>query len=244
METKISIIVPVYNASKYLGKCLQSLINQTLPDIEIICINDGSTDNSLEILKEFEQKNVDIKVFSQKNKGQSIARNFGIRQAKGEYIGFLDADDWADEQMFEELYKNAKTFDSDIAMCSIKTYDETTREISGKDSYLTLDLFDETFENRAFHYSETLGFIFRICVVPWNKIYKREFLISNQILFPEGLSFEDNVFNLETFIKSEKISIVKKPLVYYRKGAAILQPLSKMKKNLLFSKYLSLRKSC
>lgn len=214
---KVSVIMPVFNTAKYLEKSLSSLINQTLKDIEIICVDDGSSDNSLEVLKNFAQKDSRIKVFSQKNQGQSVARNAGIRVAKGDYIGFLDSDDWADEKMFEKLYNNAVEYGSDIAMCSINLYDDVTGEMTDNDSYLTLDLFPENFDNRAFSYEETLGFIFRVCVVPWNKIFKRDFLNKNNIFFPEGLFFEDNVFNLETFLKSEKISLTREHLVYYRR---------------------------
>lgn len=214
---KLSVIIPVYNTNKYLEKCLESIVNQTLKDIEIICIDDGSTDNSLEILNNFAKKDKRIKVLTQKNQGQSVARNAGIKAAKGEYIGFIDSDDWADETMFEKLYNNAKTYNSDIAMCSITMFDEKTGDYNTKDPYMTLDLFDKSFENRAFNYKDTLKFLFRICVVPWNKIYKSEFLIGNNILFPEGLFFEDNVFCIEVLLNAENISIIKEPLIYYRR---------------------------
>lgn len=213
----VSVVVPVYNTGKYLEKCIESLVNQTLKEIEIICVDDGSTDNSPQILKEFTKKDSRIKVLTQNNKGQSAARNAGLEIVKGEYIGFLDSDDWADETMFEKLYQNAKSYDSDISMCSINVYDDKTGETSAGDPYLTLDLFDETFENRAFDYKETLGFIFRICVTPWNKIYKRKFLQGKNLRFIENLNFEDNVFNLQTLVESDKISLIKEPLVYYRR---------------------------
>lgn len=216
---KISVIIPVYNTAKYLEKCLGSLIKQSLKDIEIICIDDGSTDNSLEILKEFAKKDARIKFLTQENQGQSVARNKGIKAAQGEYIGFIDSDDWADETMFEKLYNNATTYDSDVAMCSINVFNEETGETTDKDPYMTLDLFNESFENRAFNYTEVLNFLFRICVVPWNKIYKREFLINDSILFPEGLFFEDNVFCTEVLIKAKNISLIKKPLIFYRRAS-------------------------
>ncbi len=216
---KISIIIPVYNTEKYLKKCLGSLINQTLDDIEIICVDDGSTDNSCEILKGFAIKDKRVKVITQKNKGQSVARNAGIKIAQGEYIGFLDSDDWADETMFEKLYENAKKYDSDISMCSINVYDEKTGKISANDPYLTLELFPKSLFKRAFSYKDCLDFIFRICVVPWNKIYRRKFLQDKNLRFIENLNFEDNVFNLKTFVEASKISLIREPLVYYRRAS-------------------------
>ena len=101
---KVSIIIPVYNVEKYLQKCLESLVNQTLKEIEIICINDGSTDKSEEILKIFAQKDDRIIVVNKENEGQSVARNVGIKLAKGEFLGFVDSDDWVDLDFFEKLY--------------------------------------------------------------------------------------------------------------------------------------------
>ncbi len=112
---KVSVIVPVYNVEKYLEECIESLINQTLTDIEIICINDGSTDNSLKILEELQKKDNRIKIINQKNSGVSSARNNGIENATGEYIGFVDSDDWIDSDYYEKLYNTAKKYNSDIA---------------------------------------------------------------------------------------------------------------------------------
>lgn len=112
---KISIIVPVYNVEKYLSKCLNSLINQTLAELEILCVNDGSTDNSAKILADFAKMDSRIKVFFQENSGQSAARNLAIERATGEYLGFVDSDDWVDLDYFEKLYNTAKKYDCDIA---------------------------------------------------------------------------------------------------------------------------------
>ncbi len=214
---RVSVIVPVYNTEQYLNKCLESLVKQTLNGIEIICVNDGSTDNSLNILDGFAKKDSRIKILNQKNKGQSAARNNGFKAAKGEYIGFLDSDDFADITMFEKLYLDAKKKNSDISMCSITVLNEKTGISTTSDPYMNLNLFDESFENTAFTHKQTHDFIFRICVTPWNKIYKREFLETNNILFHENLNFEDNVFFYETFIQARQISLVKEPLVFYRK---------------------------
>lgn len=216
-ENKVSIIVPVYNTAKYLEQCLESVVNQSLKDIEVICVNDGSTDNSLEILERYAQKDERIKIITQHNQGQSAARNKGLEIAQGRYIGFVDSDDWIDETMFEKLYQNAKSYDSDVAMCSISMFSEKTGECSTNDPYMTIDLFPKSFENRAFTPQETFGFIFRICVSPCNKIYNRTFLEKNNIRFFEGLFWEDNVFFLKMFLSSKKISLIRECAYFYRK---------------------------
>ena len=117
--TKVSIIVPVYNVEKYLKRCLESLVNQTLKDIEIICVNDGSTDGSLAILNEYVRNDDRIVVINQENSGQSVARNRGIDVAKGEYIGFVDSDDWVCEDYFERLHNSAIQNNAEIAVGGI-----------------------------------------------------------------------------------------------------------------------------
>ena len=114
--TTISVIVPVYNTGKYLKTCLNSLVNQTFHDIEIICVNDGSTDKSAEIVQQYHN----IKIINQKNQGLSVARNAGIEAATGEYIGFVDSDDWVDLDFFEKLYNSITKYNADIACATIK----------------------------------------------------------------------------------------------------------------------------
>ncbi len=216
MSTKVSIIVPVYNTGIYLKECLASLQKQTLKNIEIICVNDGSTDNSEEIIKNFIKNDSRFKLINQPNLGQSSARNNGLKTASGEYIGFVDSDDFVDSKMFENLYNNATHFDSDISMCSITMYNDQTYEKNTNDSYMSLNLFSQSFDNRSFSYEETLDFIFRICVSPCNKIYKNSFIKNNKFRFEDGLSFEDNVFFLDTYTNTKKISLIREPLYFYR----------------------------
>ena len=187
---KVSIIIPVYNAEKYLERALSSLINQTLSDIEIICVNDGSTDSSLEILERFSNRDGRIVVITQPNSGQSSARNLGLKLAKGEYIGFLDADDWVEPDCFEKLYSKANG--SDISICSIKVCSKGEEKTD--DSYLSLRVFPKNLDYRTFTHVDCADFLFRICVTPWNKIYRREFLEIFSIKFVEGVNFEDNIF--------------------------------------------------
>lgn len=215
---KVSIIVPVYNTAKYLPKCLDSVKNQTLKDIEIICINDGSTDNSLDVLNKYSQEDSRFVILMQENQGQSVARNTGIKLAKGEYIGFVDSDDYIELTMFEKLYENANQNKADISMCCISTFDENNTYPN--DPYMTLDLFPKEFEHKTFDFNSTSNFLFRICVTPWNKIFKKNFLLNNIIFFPEGLFFEDNVFFYESYFKAKKISLLKEKLYNYRKASS------------------------
>lgn len=201
---KISVIIPVYNVEKFLTKCLNSVISQTLKDIEIICINDGSTDNSLEILNNFARTDKRIKVINQENSGPSVARNTGLEIAKGEYISFVDSDDWIDLDFLEKLYNAAKKYDADIAVCGIK------RLKSYKWKY-HLQISKEEF-------TQDTNRKFLLCSVPekcyiWNKIYKLSELKKHNIVFEEDVYFEDRYFTAQTLIYMKKLVTV--PDIYY-----------------------------
>jgi glycosyltransferase involved in cell wall biosynthesis len=173
MAIKVSVIIPVYNVEDYLEKCLDSVINQTLGDIEIICVNDGSTDNSPKILDRYAKLNSNIKVINKKNGGAGSARNFGLIHANGKYVGFVDSDDWISKDMYEKLYKNACEYDSDMVMCPIHVVDTTCE---ANIPYCSLEFFDESFNNRSFNHFDTKNFIFNISVTPPNKIYRKSLL--------------------------------------------------------------------
>lgn len=126
-KPKISIIIPVYNVEKYLEQCLKSVINQTFKDIEIICINDGSTDNSLEILEAFQKQDERIKIINKQNEGQGIARNEGLKIAKGEYISFIDPDDWVEQGMYEFLYNKFLETNAQIIRFNYRSFDEENK---------------------------------------------------------------------------------------------------------------------
>lgn len=202
--TKISIIVPVYNVEKYLRKCLDSLINQTLKDIEIICINDGSTDKSLEILEEYKNRDSRIILLNQENSGQSIARNRGIEIAKGEYIGFVDPDDWIDLDYYEKLYNAASTNNTDIAVGGII-------RVTGIKKKKFLNFEKETI-------TDNTNLKFELCDVPeksyvWNKIYKTEKLKEIGLEFEKGIFYEDCIFTPQALFYLGKIVTV--PNIYY-----------------------------
>src|SRR5574344_1801991 len=139
-EILVSLIIPVYNTGEYLVECLDSCIRQTLSNIEIICVDDGSTDDSLKILNEYAKKDNRVRVFAQKNSGQSVARNKGMKLAEGKYIAFLDSDDSLNRCMLENLYNQANADNADITMCSINVVNEKTERCTKTDYYFSLDI--------------------------------------------------------------------------------------------------------
>ncbi len=214
--SEISVIVPVYNVENYLKQCIDSIINQTFKDIEIICVNDGSTDSSRAILEEYKQKDQRIKIIDKENGGLSSARNVGLKEASGKFISFIDSDDWVDITMLEKLYKNITDLNSDISICAVHQYDETTKETKDNDKYFNLGYFDETFDNRAFSYLDTKPFIMDVCVMAWNKLYRKSLIDECNARFPDGLIWEDGPFFFSIFFKTQRVSIIRDFLYYYR----------------------------
>ncbi len=215
--SKLSIIIPYRNVENYLSKCLSSVVNQTLKDIEIICINDSSTDNSEEIVKEFAKEDKRILTLNTNEpSGQAYARNIGLTIASGEYVGFVDADDWAELDMFEKMYNRAKEFQTDITMCQTQLYDDKTGEVIHTDYYDLKNL--EKFKDNVFCPNETKNEILNINVVLWNKIYRREYLELTGEKFPEGFIYEDLPFFFGTYLKAKRINIVWESLYHYRQN--------------------------
>ena len=205
-QPKVSIIVPVYNVEKYLTRCLDSLLNQTLKDIEIICINDGSKDNSLSILKNYSVLDNRIRLIDQKNQGQSVARNKGIEIAAGEYIGFVDSDDWVDLDFFEKLYTAAEKHTCEIAAAGIIRLHKLNKKFHLK--------FDKEI------ITEDINTKFELCDVPelsyvWNKIYKKEVLLQHQLKFEEGIFFEDVIMTPKMLFYMGKMVTVLDTYYYY-----------------------------
>lgn len=215
-EIKVSVIVPVYNVEKYIKKSLNSIINQTLKEIEIICVNDGSLDKSRDILERYSKKDSRIIIIDKENGGLSSARNAGMKVAKGEYIAFVDSDDWIKETMYERLYNNAKQNDSEMVICAVHKYDDSKRRIVDDDRYYTLGYFEPKFFEGTFTHYDTADFLLQVCVMAWNKIYKREFLEAKNAKFPEGLIFEDGPFFFSIYFDMQRVSLVKDFLYYYR----------------------------
>ncbi|MDR2723655.1 MAG: glycosyltransferase [Holosporaceae bacterium] len=207
MLPQVSIIIPIYNVEKFLSRCLESVVNQTLRNIEIICINDGSTDNSYEILKKFAAQDERMIVINQDNKGPGAARNVAMTMAKGEYIGFIDGDDWIELNYFEKLYDTAKKYDADMACCSI------IRKYPSFKTRKKLDIKEEKLYHSAIEkYKITESP--RKCYV-YNKIYKRSKLDFHKIRFPEGVFFEDVAFSIRALYFLGTLVTVPKTTYYY-----------------------------
>lgn len=213
---KISVIVPVYNTEKFISRCLDSLINQSLKNIEIICVDDGSTDNSLEILKKYEQKDSRIKVFSKENQGAGSARNLGLENAKGEFINFIDSDDWLDLNTFKELYEKSKENNLDILMYQLININTDTGETYETD-YYNLSCIPPEFDNKVFNYKDLSDKIFDIAVSPCNKLLKHEFLKKMDFKFFEGVMFEDNPFFFKIILEANRVSLIRKHFYYRRR---------------------------
>ena len=213
---EISVIVPVYNVENYLEKCLDTIVNQTFSDIEIVCVNDGSTDNSRKILEKYKENDSRIIIIDKENGGLSSARNAGLKVATGKYISFIDSDDWVDLTMLEKLYQNITSLNTDISICSVNLYDEQEQKIKDAESYFNLSYFDSSFDGKAFSYKDTKDFLMDVCVMAWNKLYRKSFLDECKAEFPDGLIFEDGPFFFSIFFKTQRVSIVRDFLYYYR----------------------------
>ncbi len=211
---KVSIVVPVYNADLYLEECLKSLVNQTLQDIEIICVNDNSKDKSLKILQKYARSDNRVKIINLKETaGQSKARNVALEVCCGEYIGFVDADDFVDLDMYEKMYNKAQK--SDIVMCQAKVFDDKVQTYRD-DEYFALSCFDENFSEEPFAPEDTKDFITDINVSVWNKIYRRDFLEKIKVKFQEGYIYEDFLYFYEVYTKAKKAVLLKEFLYTYR----------------------------
>ncbi len=196
---KVSVIVPIYNVENYLEKCIQTLVSQTIQDIQIILVNDGSKDNSIQIIKEFIEKYPNkIMYLEKENGGLSDARNFAIPYATGEYIAFLDADDYVELNMYEKMYELAKKENSDMVECDF--YWEYPNKVK-KDTGIIYNTKEEMIE--------------KIRVVAWNKLIKRTILQKSKIKFPKGYQYEDVEFTYKLIPSLDKVSFLKEPCVHY-----------------------------
>jgi glycosyltransferase involved in cell wall biosynthesis len=209
-DSSISIIIPVYNAEKYLRECLDSILIQSFPDIEVLCVDDGSTDASLAILCEYEQKDERFKIFTQNNSGPAVARNVGLCHASGEYIMFCDADDMYEPSMCELMVHTLKETNVDFVMCdaNILVTDENHGRSQGDINYHRLHFQGEVHLTAALKKE--------INVLLWNKIFRREIIQKYHITFPEGYEYDDSIFFMQYVSASETAFGLNKKLYDYR----------------------------
>ena len=202
---KVSVVIPVYNVEDFLGECLDSITNQTLDDIEIICVNDGSTDRSLEILNEYAKNDDRFTVVTQENGGHAVATNRGIDLAKGEYLYLMDSDDILKLNALADTVKVAEGKDVDFVLFQAINYYMDKDEYKEQENYSMNKLADFVGDS-VFNWKDIKEFIFSITVTPWSKIYRRDFIEKQKIRFPEGLVFDDNVFFWEVLFSAERIT--------------------------------------
>ena len=208
---KVSILVPIYNVEKYLEQCLDSLIHQTLSDIEIICINDGSTDSSPLILEKYSQMDSRIKVINKGNSGYGDSMNKGLDNATGEYIGVVESDDFVEPDMYEQLYKIAKKNDCEIVKSDWFQFwtDKNLNRKFGKIPRYKCNKIINTKKDKS---------LLRFTPSIWSAIYKREFLEINNIRFlpTPGASFQDTSFTFKVFMCATRVMFTAKAYLHYR----------------------------
>lgn len=201
-KPKVSIIVALYNKEKYIKKCLKSLVNQTLKDIEIIVVNDCSTDKSLDIVKSFDDKRIKV-INNKKNKGIGTTRNIGVAKATGEYIGFVDADDYVEKDMYEKYYNYAKENNLDLLTS------DYFKIINNKKEYFKVDNFEIT------NIEKNNNIINLINYGPCNKLFKKDLIINNNIIFSETTKFEDVIFVAKAIRYSKNIGYLNEAYYNY-----------------------------
>lgn len=214
--SRVSVIIPVYNVEKYLRECLDSVVNQTFSDIEIICVDDGSDDNSLKILEEYRNKDSRFKIIKGSHQGAGTARNLGIKSAKSDYILFLDSDDYFEPVLIEELYIRAEKHNADLVVCSYRKVDNEGNITESRNPNSPVRL-DKTPLEKSFNRHDFKEDFFELLTpVPWNKLYRKSLLENNGIEFPPLRICEDVAFVYESMACADRITVCDKELINYR----------------------------
>lgn len=224
-KIKISFIIPVYNVGKFISRCIDSILKQSIEDIEIILVNDGSTDNSLIVCQQYESRYDYIRVINKPNEGVAIARNVGIKASRGKYVCFVDADDFYLEDFAEEFYETCLKYDLDVIRGIYCTYEE------GTDSYNHINRKELTYYDRCLTGFEFLRKSIRENaneVVPWLGFFKKSFLEKNNIVFPSGIAFEEDQLFFLNVLLTKQCKILQKQNEFYayrvRKGSVTKTP--------------------
>lgn len=213
MKPKVSVIIPVYNAGKYLRQCLDSVVNQSLREIEVICVDDGAADSSPEILADYAAGDRRIQVITQENCGPGMARNRGLSAARGKYIIFLDADDWFARDMLSSLFDTAERNGADITICGTERFDDQT----GKALDSGWMLKTEYLPGEAFAPEEIAPHLFQFTYGQvWDKLYRRSFLREKALSFPDMRAAEDTAFVYQSLLLADRISVLPEVKIHYR----------------------------
>lgn len=214
-DCKISVIIPVYNSDDYLCECLDSLVSQTFIDFEVICIDDGSTDKSKVILEDYSNRDIRFNVFSQENSGPAVARNNAIDKANGEYLLFLDSDDWLESDTLEKLYNTACSNNSELVLFNaIEHYkDNVTRE---RIYHIHADESTD-FEEFSFDYNNNINLVMNGYHIVCTKLHRKMFIDDNNIRFKKYGQFEDIYFHIKSMICAKRISYNPEIFYHYRR---------------------------
>ena len=214
---KISVIIPVYNTEEYLRECLDSVIGQTLKEIEIICVDDGSTDNSLNILKEYAQKDERITILAQENLHAGVARNAGIAIAKGDYLHFMDSDDWLVHDGYQKILEAIEF--KNIDFCKFRTYGFCNeRKMVIKDGYCNVSFLEEDKFDTIYNINNDLNIVINLPDSPWSGIYKRSFVVDKNIRFDSLKISNDVSFFFKCVVLAENIFVSSVYVYYYRRN--------------------------
>lgn len=208
---KVSVVVPVYNSELYLDECISSLINQTLREIEFIFVDDGSMDNSVEIIKKYQSEDDRIILLQQENQYAGVARNNGMKKATGKYIIFLDSDDFFELNMLEELFHCAEKYQTEILMFGYYTFDDKTHECNAE----LLEPYGN-YPNTVFSKIDLGERIFQCSPAPWTKLFLKDFIVDQQLYFQAIPKCNDTFFNRIAVALSERMFFLRKRYVYYR----------------------------
>lgn len=219
LNPKVSIMVPIYNAEEYIDKCLSSFVSQTLKNIEIICVNDGSTDSTLKILEEYAAKDNRIIIINEENQGQGIARNNAIKIAKGEYLLFVDADDFIEQNTIEILYNEFYRTNVDLIQFDYKTY-RVNGKFRGLESYSKKmrKYFNYKIKNNDIYNWHNIKKknLHEMSLCVWDKAYKTDFIKKNNIEFALNKNGEDHIFSIKANLLANKILYLDKAFYHYR----------------------------
>lgn len=232
---KLSILVPIFNVEKYLDECLNSLAKQTLKDVEVICINDGSTDGSSNILQRYAKKYTNFTVINKKNSGYGDSMNQGLKKATGEYIGIVESDDFIEPNAFEELYKLATKTSADIVKANYFYHSEAGDEIH--------EVVKNQKLNTPLSISDNPSILLEEPGI-WSAIYRRDFLNKNKIRFrtTPGASYQDTGFHFKSFCAAKRIVYTKKAYLHYRTDNANSSVKSLEKVNYIVGEYAEIEK--